>query len=59
MMRKYRVENVNDHFIAFNTICDATQVIFVFFFQHIRQFPEHYTLKPYPSAVSLPSILSI
>ncbi|GJM96501.1 hypothetical protein PR202_gb11076 [Eleusine coracana subsp. coracana] len=25
MMRKYGVENVNDHFMAFNTICDATQ----------------------------------
>ncbi|KAG8634883.1 hypothetical protein MANES_17G098700v8 [Manihot esculenta] len=25
MMRKYGVENVNDHFISFNTICDATQ----------------------------------
>lgn len=25
-MQKYGVENVNDHFIAFNTICDATQV---------------------------------
>jgi hypothetical protein len=31
-MRKYGVENVNDHFIAFNTICDATQVIFLFLF---------------------------
>lgn len=27
MMRKYGVENVNDHFVSFNTICDATQVI--------------------------------
>lgn len=26
MMRKYGVENVNEHFISFNTICDATQV---------------------------------
>jgi hypothetical protein len=26
-MRKYGVENINDHFISFNTICDATQVI--------------------------------
>ncbi|XP_061978852.1 4-hydroxy-3-methylbut-2-enyl diphosphate reductase, chloroplastic-like [Populus nigra] len=26
MMRKYGVENINDHFISFNTICDATQV---------------------------------
>ncbi|KAK2665256.1 hypothetical protein Ddye_003830 [Dipteronia dyeriana] len=25
MMRKYGVENVNEHFISFNTICDATQ----------------------------------
>ncbi|KAJ6409702.1 hypothetical protein OIU84_009240 [Salix udensis] len=25
MMRKYGVENVNDHFVSFNTICDATQ----------------------------------
>ncbi|XP_031128841.1 4-hydroxy-3-methylbut-2-enyl diphosphate reductase, chloroplastic-like [Ipomoea triloba] len=25
MMRKYGVENVNNHFISFNTICDATQ----------------------------------
>nr|WP_322096266.1 4-hydroxy-3-methylbut-2-enyl diphosphate reductase [Pseudanabaena cinerea] len=25
MMQKYGVENVNDHFMAFNTICDATQ----------------------------------
>ncbi|EOX98549.1 4-hydroxy-3-methylbut-2-enyl diphosphate reductase isoform 2 [Theobroma cacao] len=25
MMRKYGVENVNDHFLSFNTICDATQ----------------------------------
>ncbi|KDP46213.1 hypothetical protein JCGZ_10053 [Jatropha curcas] len=25
MMRKFGVENVNDHFISFNTICDATQ----------------------------------
>ncbi|KAF0914347.1 hypothetical protein E2562_028226 [Oryza meyeriana var. granulata] len=25
MMRKYGVGNVNEHFIAFNTICDATQ----------------------------------
>lgn len=26
IMRKFGVENVNDHFISFNTICDATQV---------------------------------
>lgn len=25
MMQKYGVENVNEHFLAFNTICDATQ----------------------------------
>ncbi|CAL1353381.1 unnamed protein product [Linum trigynum] len=25
MMQKYGVEKVNDHFISFNTICDATQ----------------------------------
>ncbi|XP_052193456.1 4-hydroxy-3-methylbut-2-enyl diphosphate reductase, chloroplastic [Diospyros lotus] len=25
MMRRYGVENINDHFISFNTICDATQ----------------------------------
>ncbi|KAL5701459.1 4-hydroxy-3-methylbut-2-enyl diphosphate reductase [Ranunculus cassubicifolius] len=25
MMRKFGVENINDHFISFNTICDATQ----------------------------------
>ncbi|KAL2231602.1 4-hydroxy-3-methylbut-2-enyl diphosphate reductase, chloroplastic-like [Sesamum indicum] len=25
MMRKYGVENVNSHFLSFNTICDATQ----------------------------------
>ncbi|XP_008790227.2 4-hydroxy-3-methylbut-2-enyl diphosphate reductase, chloroplastic-like [Phoenix dactylifera] len=25
MMRKYGVENINEHFISFNTICDATQ----------------------------------
>ncbi|KAH7575130.1 hypothetical protein ACOSP7_005467 [Xanthoceras sorbifolium] len=25
MMRKYGVENVNEHFLSFNTICDATQ----------------------------------
>ncbi|CAN6309484.1 unnamed protein product [Urochloa humidicola] len=25
MMQKYGVENVNNHFMAFNTICDATQ----------------------------------
>ncbi|KAJ8747638.1 hypothetical protein K2173_012814 [Erythroxylum novogranatense] len=25
MMQKYGVENVNEHFISFNTICDATQ----------------------------------
>lgn len=27
MMQKYGVENVNDHFVSFNTICDATQVL--------------------------------
>lgn len=26
MMRKHGVENVNEHFLSFNTICDATQV---------------------------------
>ncbi|GAU10873.1 hypothetical protein TSUD_425000, partial [Trifolium subterraneum] len=26
MMRKYGVENATEHFISFNTICDATQV---------------------------------
>ncbi|CAL0304220.1 unnamed protein product [Lupinus luteus] len=25
MMRKFGVENVNEHFVSFNTICDATQ----------------------------------
>ncbi|KAJ6813610.1 4-hydroxy-3-methylbut-2-enyl diphosphate reductase, chloroplastic [Iris pallida] len=25
MMRKYGVENINEHFVSFNTICDATQ----------------------------------
>ncbi|KAH1030906.1 hypothetical protein J1N35_043080 [Gossypium stocksii] len=25
MMQKYGVENINDHFLSFNTICDATQ----------------------------------
>ncbi|KAI3448058.1 hypothetical protein Pfo_004723 [Paulownia fortunei] len=25
MMRKYGVENINNHFLSFNTICDATQ----------------------------------
>ncbi|XP_042462807.1 4-hydroxy-3-methylbut-2-enyl diphosphate reductase, chloroplastic-like [Zingiber officinale] len=25
MMRKHGVENLNDHFVSFNTICDATQ----------------------------------
>ncbi|MCS6960399.1 MAG: 4-hydroxy-3-methylbut-2-enyl diphosphate reductase [Pseudanabaenaceae cyanobacterium SKYGB_i_bin29] len=25
MMQKYGVENLNEHFLAFNTICDATQ----------------------------------
>ncbi len=25
MMQKYGVENINEHFLAFNTICDATQ----------------------------------
>lgn len=29
MMRKYGVENANEHFVAFNTICDATQVHFL------------------------------
>lgn len=28
MMRKHGVENVNEHFLSFNTICDATQVSF-------------------------------
>lgn len=27
MMRKYGVENINEHFMSFNTICDATQVV--------------------------------
>lgn len=27
IMQKYGVENINDHFVSFNTICDATQVI--------------------------------
>jgi hypothetical protein len=27
MMMKYGIENINDHFMSFNTICDATQVI--------------------------------
>ncbi|KAJ4964706.1 hypothetical protein NE237_016555 [Protea cynaroides] len=27
MRRKYGVENINGHFISFNTICDATQVL--------------------------------
>lgn len=31
MMRKYGVENVNEHFVSFNTICDATQVSTVLF----------------------------
>ncbi|KAF7810955.1 4-hydroxy-3-methylbut-2-enyl diphosphate reductase, chloroplastic [Senna tora] len=26
MMRKFGVENINEHFLSFNTICDATQV---------------------------------
>ena len=26
-MRKYGVENVNEHFKSFNNICDASQVI--------------------------------
>jgi len=26
MMRKYGIENINNHFMSFNTICDATQV---------------------------------
>lgn len=26
MMRKYGVEDINEHFMSFNTICDATQV---------------------------------
>ncbi|KAL8096996.1 hypothetical protein AgCh_030180 [Apium graveolens] len=29
MMRKHGVENINDHFMSFNTICDATQVSFM------------------------------
>lgn len=28
MMRKHGVENINEHFKSFNTICDATQVNF-------------------------------
>ena len=31
MMRKHGVENVNEHFLSFNTICDATQVSLVGF----------------------------
>jgi len=27
MMRRYGVEKVNEHFMSFNTICDATQVV--------------------------------
>lgn len=27
MMRKYGIENINEHFQSFNTICDATQVV--------------------------------
>lgn len=27
MMHKYGVENINEHFMSFNTICDATQVV--------------------------------
>ena len=27
MMQKYGVENINEHFMSFNTICDATQVV--------------------------------
>ena len=27
MMTKFGIENINDHFMSFNTICDATQVI--------------------------------
>ncbi|KAM7253569.1 hypothetical protein ACFE04_021723 [Oxalis oulophora] len=30
MMRKYGVENVNEHFMSFNTICDATQHNMIF-----------------------------
>ncbi|RWW04301.1 hypothetical protein BHE74_00013564 [Ensete ventricosum] len=30
MMRKYGVENINEHFVSFNTICDATQLWDVF-----------------------------
>lgn len=26
MMQKYGVENLNEHYMSFNTICDATQV---------------------------------
>lgn len=45
MMQKYGVENVNDHFMSFNTICDATQVkpsspiqFLKFFLKHIVLF---------------------
>ena len=37
-MQRYGVENVNDHFMAFNTICDATQVVCLF--QLICQFAQ-------------------
>lgn len=29
MMRKFGVENINQHFKSFNTICNATQVGFL------------------------------
>ncbi|XP_075493798.1 4-hydroxy-3-methylbut-2-enyl diphosphate reductase, chloroplastic-like [Primulina tabacum] len=32
VMRKFGVENLNNHFISFNTICDATQVNSLSFF---------------------------
>ncbi|KAG5557618.1 hypothetical protein RHGRI_007764 [Rhododendron griersonianum] len=31
MMCKYGVENVNEHFVSFNTICDATQVLCLYY----------------------------
>lgn len=34
MMRKYGVENINEHFISFNTICNATQVSTPLFLLH-------------------------
>ncbi|XP_075504385.1 4-hydroxy-3-methylbut-2-enyl diphosphate reductase, chloroplastic-like [Primulina tabacum] len=32
VMRKFGVENLNSHFISFNTICDATQIRRVFIY---------------------------